>query len=327
MVRSINRGELVLGSQVPSLIETCKKYKVSRDTAVKAYQDLRLRGIISSAPGKGYFVESVDTNKYRKLFVLFDSMTPYKSLLYNALVANLDKSIIMDVYFHYFNERVFHAHLLQNKGSYTDYLIMPIVNMDMELLNKLNKNSNLYFIDQGKDYHENRFAFTGQDFKNDLYRFMQKHDDAFGNYRRLVMQIDPPKNPSEESMVSDMKQSFLKYCSRHAPEYAVVDEIGEIREGDCYIVHNDLQLVQLIRQCRNIKLEPGKDLGILSFNENPLKDVVDKGVSTISTDFEQMGRTMANMINTMNLQRIVNPFVIQERNSFKTQTIENSIIH
>ena len=37
-------------------------------------------------------------------------------------------------------------------------------------------------------------------------------------------------------------------------------------------------------------------IGIISYNETPLKKVVENGITTISTDFKAMGKLLANMI-------------------------------
>lgn len=51
----------------------------------------------------------------------------------------------------------------------------------------------------------------------------------------------------------------------------------------------------------------GKDIGIISYNDTPPKEVVINGRATISTDFNAMGKTLANMVlNNIN-NKIENP--------------------
>jgi DNA-binding LacI/PurR family transcriptional regulator len=40
----------------------------------------------------------------------------------------------------------------------------------------------------------------------------------------------------------------------------------------------------------------GKNVGLISYNETPLKKLILHGISTISTDFHMMGTTAANMV-------------------------------
>ena len=60
----------------------------------------------------------------------------------------------------------------------------------------------------------------------------------------------------------------------------------------------------------------GKDIGILSYNETSLKSVIGNGITTITTDFEAMGRSMANIVVNGNREVVENPFVIIDRQSF-----------
>ena len=51
-----------------------------------------------------------------------------------------------------------------------------------------------------------------------------------------------------------------------------------------------------IKQAQANNLALGKDLGIISYNDTPLKSIVANGITTISTDFYAMGRNIANLI-------------------------------
>ena len=64
---------------------------------------------------------------------------------------------------------------------------------------------------------------------------------------------------------------------------------------------------------RNTKLNPGKEIGIISFNESDLKELLD--ITVITTDFNKMGRSAASMILKGEHSQINNPFKIIVRNS------------
>ena len=38
------------------------------------------------------------------------------------------------------------------------------------------------------------------------------------------------------------------------------------------------------------KMKPGRDFNIISYNESPINDIILNGLTTISTDFAEMGR-------------------------------------
>ena len=71
----------------------------------------------------------------------------------------------------------------------------------------------------------------------------------------------------------------------------------------------------MIEQAKRQKLQLGVDYGIISYNETPLKKLVENGITTISTDFETMGKTLAEMILKNSITQIENPSRIIMRNS------------
>jgi DNA-binding LacI/PurR family transcriptional regulator len=57
----------------------------------------------------------------------------------------------------------------------------------------------------------------------------------------------------------------------------------------------------------------GKDIGIISYNDTPLKELL--GITVISTDFNIMGETAASMILNNEKGEIKVPFNFIDRNS------------
>jgi DNA-binding LacI/PurR family transcriptional regulator len=62
-------------------------------------------------------------------------------------------------------------------------------------------------------------------------------------------------------------------------------------------------------------LQLGKDVGIVSFNDTVLKEVVAGGITTISTDFQLMGQTLARMVQDRSIGKIRNHSALIQRNS------------
>jgi len=55
---AISQGEFKEGEILPSINQISTRYNVARDTAFKAFQELKMSGVIQSATTKGYFVSS-----------------------------------------------------------------------------------------------------------------------------------------------------------------------------------------------------------------------------------------------------------------------------
>ena len=74
-------------------------------------------------------------------------------------------------------------------------------------------------------------------------------------------------------------------------------------------------MVNLVKIAKYYKYKLGKKFGIVSFNNTMLKEVVGSGITTISTDFEAMGKTLAEMILEHKTGQVKNPSKLIVRNS------------
>ena len=52
----------------------------------------------------------------------------------------------------------------------------------------------------------------------------------------------------------------------------------------------------MIKKIRRSKLKLAEDVGVLSYNDTPLKEILSDGISVISTDFNAMGKLAAKSI-------------------------------
>jgi len=90
----------------------------------------------------------------------------------------------------------------------------------------------------------------------------------------------------------------------------------KLRQGEAYIVIDDEDLVYLVEQARISNLQIGQELGILSYNETPLKKIAANGISVISTDFAEMGTQIAEMVINRGKDLKYNTFRFINRGSF-----------
>jgi hypothetical protein len=184
-------------------------------------------------------------------------------------------------------------------------------------LEQLDKSGNLYILDQGLDYFNKMpYAFVDQNFEKDLYEGLQLIVKDLSEYDCLVMQIDNPKGFSGSKMVESMTKGFSKFCEEYKIPNEVKAKLDKPQKNQCYFIHNDDALIDFIQQCRMANLEIGTDIAIISYNESNLKSVVDKGISTLSTQFNEMGRQLSKMILNNKKEFVKIPFQFTERNSF-----------
>ncbi|WP_315815267.1 substrate-binding domain-containing protein [Paraflavitalea speifideaquila] len=83
--------------------------------------------------------------------------------------------------------------------------------------------------------------------------------------------------------------------------------------GTVYIVTAESDLAQLIKKSREANLQLGKEVGIISFNETVLKELLE--ITVVTTDFEGMGITAAQMLLNKEVKQVKNPFRMIVRKS------------
>lgn len=52
----------------------------------------------------------------------------------------------------------------------------------------------------------------------------------------------------------------------------------------------------LIKLARKKKLKLGQDIGLISYNDTEVKEILEDGITVISTDFEMMGKIVSKAI-------------------------------
>lgn len=299
--KSIEEKRINLNDKLPSINKVCLEYSLSRDTVLLGYEELKKRGIIYAIPGKGYYVKSTGVSIRNKIFLLFDEINVFKEDLYNSFLKSLGENVQVDIYFHHFNSNVFRKLIEENNGNYTKYVIMPT--------NLKNTNSTLntlpvkdvYILDQTNS-ELNNFSYVVQNFVKDMYFGLLEGKSRLDKYNKIILIFPGFREPVE------MKIGFENFCKDYNFQYEIISEFHnyEINKGDVYIIPNDRDMVKVIEQSKANKLIIGTDIGIISYNETPLKKVVENGITTISTDFEDMGKIMAQMILDNKYEQIEN---------------------
>ena len=55
-------------------------------------------------------------------------------------------------------------------------------------------------------------------------------------------------------------------------------------------------MISLSRAAAAMELKTGEDISVISYNDAPINEVILNGLTSVSTDFKQMGETAAQMI-------------------------------
>jgi len=304
---AISRNLLQVGDTLPSVNQLCKESSLSRDTVFKAYAELKNRGVIESVPNRGYFVSKAIT----KVFLFLDTFKAYKEVLYGSLLDNLPETIAIDLHFHHYNIDDFEKIIKESLGKYTKYIIM---NFDHERVPEITRQipaNKLLLIDW--NVHELEGASSiSQDFGQSLYDSLESGLDLIKKYKRFVY-LYPSFTYHPKISVS----YFEKFCSDHQISYITLYDFKKfnLQKGELYLLVSDRTLAKFLDQCEQKNLVPGQDVGVISYNETPMKKYVKEGITVISTDFELMGKKIADFVITGEKTNLVIPSKLTVRKS------------
>ena len=295
ITEAIANGKLKAGDPVPSVNQMSSESGFSRDTVFKAYNILKQRNIIESAPMKGYFV----AGESFKVFMLLDDFSAFKEQLYQSFRQNLPESYSVDLLFHHYNSEVFDQLIENSLGRYSMYIVMNIEEQGMApVLNKIDSNK-LLLLDMGTP-DGGKTNYLLQDFNESLVTCLEQGTEKIKKYKQFVLVYDRRSTPHPDIIVSAVK----RFCHKHSMSFKTIPRIGEgiLEKNSVYFVIRDSDLVEAIKICKSINYKLGEDVGLLSYNDTPMKEIVGGGISVISTDFKEMGREAALFVK--NKQKI-----------------------
>lgn len=308
--KTIEEGLLKKDEKLPSINKVCLEFSLSRDTVLQAYEELKKRGIIYAILGKGYYIKSTEVNIKQRIFLLFEELNIFKEDLYNSFMENIGKGVQIDIFFHHFNLQVFQKLINDSNGNYTKYVIMPTNLIGAAAIIKTLPVNEVYILDQTNPELKS-FPAVYQNHLTDIYNGLLKGKSRLNKYQKLIMIFPGFREPL------GMKMGFEKFCIDFAFDHEVITEFKnrEIKKGEVYIIPTDRDLVQVIEKAKIQDLKLGSDFGIISYNETPLKKIVENGITTISTNFEEMGKILAQMILKGKKEQIENKSNLIIRNS------------
>lgn len=316
VTEAIRRGELKKGQKISSINELSDEYFISRVTVEKAYNILREKGTIIPIKGKGFYINRIEIDAPVKVLLLFNKISNYKKEIYNAFIKTLGANAIVDLKIHHFNVQILKTLVENHVSEYQYIVIMPFFYEQMEEAIKIIKSippNKLILMDRRIPFLDTQCGCVYQDFENDIIEALEKGLDLLQKYSKLYF-VHSNMIPYPPEMV----RGFRKFCMQNSFKNEVIGEVNQktdVKKGDVFIVIEETDLSSLIKICQLKGLKIGKDVGIVSYNETPLKEVLLDGITVISTDHEKLGESTANLILNDSKESIKNPFVFIRRKS------------
>lgn len=316
IIRAIESGQIVKDDMLPSINDLSYALDTSRNTIERVYKELKEKGIVSSVPGKGFFISNTDFQKPLKIFLLFNKLSTHKKIIYDAFVATIGEQAAIDFYI-YNNDFYFFKKIITEsiQGDYAKYIIIPHFldneTKAHEIINTIPKDK-LILLDNLVPGVNGKFAAIYENFATDVYEALKSMLDNLSKYHTLKLIFPGKTYHSKEIM-----KGFLNFCRQYAFEYDIVETLSTelIQKNTVYISLTEDDLVELIKKIIASELKVAKDVGVISYNETALKEIILDGITTISTDFKLMGSKAAEFALNNCHEHFAVPFTVRLRSS------------
>ena len=311
IINAIDEKIISQGSMLPSVNMMVKELGFARKTIVKAYSELKDRGLVESKNRLGYFVVNEATEQTMKVALLIYAFHPFQEVFYNAFRRGVGENIQVDVFFHHTNMDMFETILGNIIGKYGMYVVAPIPHPRTQIaLDKIPRNK-LLIVDRYEEL-EGEFSHVTQEFEISTYMMLKEIVEPIRKFDEIILYFLP--NSDYPIEVSRAFEQFLK-------DFEIKGKVerhyipGSVEKGKVYFTIGDGDLWGILKDAKNKNLKIGKDIGVISNNSSPVKEIICDGITTFSTDFEKMGQRAAEFVlNRGHISEVI-PTVLIRRNS------------
>jgi len=309
IINAIEEKVLVRDEMLPSLNEMIRELRFSRDTVVKGYQELINRGLVGSTRGRGYYVTNGNTGQTLQVALLMYNMDTFEEQFYRSFRAELGPNVHLNVFFHHGNIDVFDTILTQVKGKYGMYVVAPIPHPRTKALLEAIPRNRFLMVDRYEPI-DGEFNHITQEFARSSYGIFMELAPVIREFDEMIFyhstdSLDP----------KEIVGAFRKFLKDSKIKGRIIPEFkpGSIEKGKVYFTLDNFALFAMLKECKAKKLKPGKDLGILSHNDEPAKELI--GITTYSADFSLMGKKAGEFIMHREVVSETMPMVLWRRNT------------
>ncbi len=314
IISDIEAGIFKQGQRIPSINETSEELLISRDTVEKAYVHLRKKGILSSVRGKGYFVNQSHSHKQIRVALIFNKLSNYKRSLYYSFIETLGSKALVDVFIYNYDLQQFSVIIENNLTKYDYFVILPHFKderYDVAAVIRTIPREKVVLVDRNMESLSD-YPIVFQEYEKDIQSALSDGLDLIQKYSKINLVF-----PVEQFYPVYIKRGFQIFCQVHGLNFAFIDALRpeDMNRNEAYVIISDDDLYRFIKYCRVNGWKPGREIGVVAYNDNLVKEILEDGITTISTNHDEIGRIAAEMILTKKFARIKSPFRLIRRSS------------
>jgi DNA-binding GntR family transcriptional regulator len=310
----IETDKLKINDRLPSLNQLTEQLKISKETALKGLNYLSEKGIIEAEYRKGYYVKKKEQYHPYRVCLILDKMNVLRDRVYHSFLETMRDKADVDVYFHHHNFKVFEKLIDENLSNYTHFVITTFLHGNTTaVLNRIPAQKRI-ILDYEEKNLEGNYTCIYQDYKTDILESLTELLPQLKKYSRLVLVA-----PLEAFHANEVIDGFKVFSKKNQKKHTIVHAVDELfsKKGDAYITFSryDQDDVTIIKMTHKKGWKLGKDIGLISYNDTAVKEILENGITVISTDFNKMGEEAANAILRKEIVKVRDPAKVILRNS------------
>jgi len=292
IINAVDNRVVAVGDLLPSVNKLMNELGFARETIMKGYKELIKRGIVESRNRMGFFIASADTGQSLRVALLLYAFDTFQETFYKTFKKNLEPGVLLDVFFHHNNIDILDTIIGNIRGKYGMYVVAPIPNpRTRDILKSIPQNKFL-MIDRFEQM-DGDFSYVTQEFEQATYKAFCELKDVIMSYDEFVFYYRPSTDTPIEIL-----RSFKRFIKEYGIKGTIQTEytLGTITKGKVYFTINNTELWAMLKDCIDKDLDPGTDVGILSHNDDMVKEIISGGITTYSTDFRLMAEGAAAFV-------------------------------
>ncbi len=311
IINAIESGILKVDDKLPSINEMVAEIGYARKTIVKAYTELKERGLVESKNLKGYYIVSIETNVTLKVALVLYAFHSFQEDFYNTVRKELGKRFQIDVFFHHNNLAIFKTIMDNVSRKYGAYIIAPIQDPEVPEILATIPPEKLILVDRHIPMPKN-YNYASQEFEQITYEHLVDLAPSIKKYERFILFYKAH---------TDLPEGILYAFQQFIDDFNIKGEVVTdykpkiLKKKTAYFTISDSNLWQILKDARKLEYRIGRDIGILAHDENIVKEIAFGGITTISTDFELMAKKAAKFVKDgQEIQEVI-PTYLRQRNS------------
>ncbi len=312
IIEGIQAGKIQQGDVLPSINELSFEHYISRITVEKGYNYLKSLGVVESVRGKGFFICVASVPVNFRIFLLFNKLSVHKKIIYDAFVSAMGESAGIDFYIYNNDFNLFKRIVTSRELDYSHIVIIPHFmegdTIAVDFINSLPKEK-LILVDKLLPGIQGSYGAVYENFERDIYQTLVQAKESLAKYQRIQLVF-----PHFSYYPKGIVRGFEHFCRDFAFEFRVSEQ-ADPEKGTAYITVMEDDLIAILDQIKERGFCLGQEVGLISYNETPIKRLLFDGISTISTDFVKMGEMAADLVKSNARKKIENPFSFIHRAS------------